>query len=114
MILSNYIRRNWPYVKMRLSLVQPKSAKHDWRGNYVSSPRLWERGENLRMYIPLSQMLTAGYIDLHRQTIHPEVKFNNKVKQAPMKSESLIIDAAEVLRKALTELQKLASLEEGK
>ena len=60
----DYVKQNHSMLNLRFMVSKPKHPRHDWRGHYTKRLSLWARYGKARLYIPISLVTNAGYIDL--------------------------------------------------
>lgn len=104
MLLKEYVRKNWVYVKMKYGHAIQEDSRHDWAGMHTHYPRLWEKGQESRLYVPMGMLVTAGYIDLNRQTYSVQITVGKFKRSDPALEER----ADTLLRSVLAELQESA------
>lgn len=64
-----FVQQNRTALDLRFMWSKPKHPRKDWKGDYTRHIQLWMgRSGAKRLYIPLSMMIDAGYIDLYNKT----------------------------------------------
>jgi len=61
-----YVKQNRTALDLRFMWSKPKHPKHDWKGYYTRHINMWisNEGYACRLYIPISMMSDAGFVDL--------------------------------------------------
>ena len=75
MLLCEYVRDNMAEIKLRYGKIRSWDNEFG-KGQQTNFPNIWEKGRRCRLYIPISTSGSAGYIDLVKHTVHPEVNIN--------------------------------------
>ncbi|KKN85472.1 hypothetical protein LCGC14_0277910 [marine sediment metagenome] len=65
-----FVIQNWAMLDLRFRWSKPKHPRYDWRGEYIHHMNRWPGYERNRLYIPISFMSDAGYIDLIKKSFH--------------------------------------------
>jgi len=68
-----YAKQNRTALNMRFQVLKQRNPKSDWYGFYSRHISLWINSRRARLYVPLSLVSDAGYIDLIDHTIHQEI-----------------------------------------
>ena len=63
------VKQNYNALNLRFMWSKPVDRRCDWKGTYTRRLHLWA---DLRLYVPLSRLTDAGYINLIDHTIHVE------------------------------------------
>ena len=74
---TEYVQQNYTAMNLRFMVVKHKNPRHEWKGRFTNYITPWTRGPHSRLYIPITLVSNAGYIDLNRKTIgyiQPEIE----------------------------------------
>lgn len=64
-----WVQKNMPVLNMRFMVEKPRDVHRDWKGYHTRRLHLWVKGPHARLYVPLSLVTDAGYIDLNNKTM---------------------------------------------
>ncbi len=69
-------KRNYHALNLRFMWSNPVDRRYDWKGTYTRRIRFQAEWRGLEihflLYVPISYLTDAGYIDLKDKTIHLE------------------------------------------
>ena len=66
---TEYVQQNYTALNLKFMVERYKHPKHEWKGRYINYIALWTRGPYSKLYIPITLVSNAGYIDLNKKTI---------------------------------------------
>jgi len=64
---TEFVRQNLTILDLRFMVTKPRHPRYEWKGNYCHHINLWTQHGKKRLYIPLSLISDAGYIDLSKK-----------------------------------------------
>lgn len=59
-----FVMQNRSMLDLKFMVSKPKHPRHEWKGDYTRHIHLWLKFNRERLYIPISLIADAGYIDL--------------------------------------------------